>query len=120
VAPVPAARQRFPGLGPSGRALPPGPAHDSEGSVGERLWRRLAGHLGGQRWRLCALRLHAADDGRTLAASLSTLSSLGAPPRAASPAWKVPKARWRSTTAAVPTPHVVRRGIPGDLPLIRL
>ncbi|WP_258223403.1 Hemin transport protein, partial [Stenotrophomonas sp. HMWF023] len=47
--------------------LPPGPSHDADGSVGERLWRRLAGHLGGQRWRLCTLRLHAADEGRTLA-----------------------------------------------------
>jgi hypothetical protein len=78
VAPVPAARQRFPGLGPAGRGAAAGPGARQRGSVGERLWRRLAGHLGGQRWRLCALRLHAADDGRTLAASLSTLSSLGA------------------------------------------
>ncbi len=49
-----------------------------DGSVGERLWRRLAGHLGGQRWRMTALRLHAIEQGHGLAASVATLSSLGA------------------------------------------
>lgn len=51
---------------------------DGEGNVGERLWRRLAGHLRGQRWRVCALRLHASAGGQGLAASLAPLSSLGA------------------------------------------
>lgn len=102
-------------------ALPPGPEHDSEASVGERLWRRLAGHLGGQRWRLCALRLHAADDGRTLAASLSTLSSLGA-----ATARRIARLEGAEGELAIddcccadaarrPAPQ-----IPGDLPLIRL
>lgn len=58
--------------------LPARPPGGEDGSVGERLWRRLAGHLGGQRWRVCALRLHAVDGGDGLAASLAPLSSLGA------------------------------------------
>jgi len=58
--------------------LPARPAGGEDGSVGERLWRRLAGHLGGQRWRMCALRLHVVDGGDGLAASLAPLSSLGA------------------------------------------
>ncbi|PPU77534.1 MULTISPECIES: Hemin transport protein [Xanthomonas] len=47
--------------------------------VGERLWRRLAGRMRGESWRLSALRLRAASD-RTpsLAASLATVSALGA------------------------------------------
>ena len=96
-------------------ALPPGPAHDSEGSVGERLWRRLAGHLGGQRWRLCALRLHAADDGRTLAASLSTLSSLGATAARRIARLEGAEGNWSSTIAAAPMPHVdLRRACPAS------
>ena len=58
--------------------LPNHAQHDTEGHVGERLWRRLAGHLRGQRWQVCALRLHAAPGGHGLAASLAPLSSLGA------------------------------------------
>lgn len=54
--------------------LPPGP----DAGVAERLWRRLASRLGGQGWRMCALRLLATDDGGGLAASLVSLSSLGA------------------------------------------
>lgn len=49
-----------------------------DSSIAERLWRRMAGGLGGDGWRMCALRLHATDDGRSLAASMATLSSLGA------------------------------------------
>lgn len=57
--------------------LPQQPALEAGGNVGERLWRRLAGHLGGQRWRLCALRLHAVEQGSGLAASLVRLSAPG-------------------------------------------
>lgn len=57
--------------------LPARAQGDDDGSVGERLWRRLAGHLGGQRWRMCALRLHAVEGGQALAASLAPLSALG-------------------------------------------
>lgn len=52
-------------------------AADDDASVGERLWRRLAGSLGGQRWRMCAVQLHAVDQGSGLAVSLAPLSSLG-------------------------------------------
>ncbi|MDR2958567.1 MAG: Hemin transport protein [Stenotrophomonas sp.] len=102
-------------------SLPPGPEHDSDGSVGERLWRRLAGHLGGQRWRLCALRLHAADEGRTLAASLSTLSSLGA-----ATARRIARMEGAEGELAIDDcccADAARRPaqrVPGDLPLIRL
>lgn len=57
--------------------LPVRPQHEDTGSVGDRLWRRLAGHLGGQRWRVGALRLHAVEEGRALAASIAPLSALG-------------------------------------------
>lgn len=57
--------------------LPQRPAVSEQGNVGERLWRRLAGHLGGHRWRVCALQLHAVEQGSGLAASLATLSTLG-------------------------------------------
>lgn len=57
--------------------LPQQPAREAGGNVGERLWRRLAGHLGGQRWRVCALRLHAVEQGSGLAASLVRLSTPG-------------------------------------------
>lgn len=52
-------------------------AGGDDASVGERLWRRLAGNLGGQRWRICAMQLHAVEQGSGLAASLAPLSSLG-------------------------------------------
>ena len=51
---------------------------DAEGTVGERLWRRLAGHLRGQRWRARALRLHSPVGAHGLAATLAPLSTLGA------------------------------------------
>lgn len=57
--------------------LPQQPTKNEEGNVGERLWRRLAGHLGGHRWRACVLQLHAVEQGGGLAASLATLSALG-------------------------------------------
>ncbi len=50
-------------------------------SVGERLWRRLAGRLLGGQWQARVLRLHVvpAEAGRPiLAASLATVSPLGA------------------------------------------
>lgn len=58
--------------------LPAQPPASDEASVGERLWRRLALSLGGQRWRMCALQLHVVEGGDGLAASLASLSSLGA------------------------------------------
>ena len=50
--------------------------------VAGRLWRRLSLHLGGERWQLSALRLHAlassqGEPSTTLAASLAPLSPLG-------------------------------------------
>ncbi|WP_406846273.1 Hemin transport protein [Stenotrophomonas lacuserhaii] len=57
--------------------LPIRPAGGDDASIGERLWRRLAGSLGGQRWRMCAVQLHAVEQGSGLAASLAPLSSLG-------------------------------------------
>lgn len=50
--------------------------------VAGRLWRRLSLHLGGERWQLSALRLHALASSQggpstTLAASLAALSPLG-------------------------------------------
>jgi len=59
-------------------SFPSRPEPTDDGSVAERLWRRLAVHLGGEPWRMCALRLHSTDDGLGLAASLASLSSLGA------------------------------------------
>lgn len=56
-------------------------ADDDAGSLGERLWRRLAGKLIGGQWRACALRLHALRQDASsplLAASLSPTSMLGA------------------------------------------
>ncbi|MEL1263558.1 Hemin transport protein [Pseudoxanthomonas putridarboris] len=55
------------------------------GSLGERLWRRLAGRLLSGQWRACALRLHAVPQEHnvqarvspSLAASLATVSPLG-------------------------------------------
>lgn len=58
-------------------AYPARPEPANDGGVAERLWRRLAARLGGDPWRMCALRLHAGD-GQGLAASLASLSSLGA------------------------------------------
>jgi hypothetical protein len=49
--------------------------------VGERLWRKLAGRLRGEQWQACVLKLHALPSATrqpVLAASLETLSSLGA------------------------------------------
>ncbi|MCD0279582.1 Hemin transport protein [Xanthomonas melonis] len=47
--------------------------------IGERLWRRLAGRMRGESWRLSALRLHTTTAGdRSLAASLANVSALGA------------------------------------------
>ncbi len=52
---------------------------EAESGVGERLWRRLAGRLRGESWRLSALRLHAAGGiGLQLAGSQATVSPLGA------------------------------------------
>lgn len=67
--------------------LPAAAAGGRSGGVGERLWRRLAGRLRGERWHASILRLHvlaaaqrhgqAAQSG-ALAAGLATLSPLGA------------------------------------------
>lgn len=60
--------------------LPDHRAATSAAGIGERLWHRLANKLTGDAWRACALRLHAmqeADTPPVLAASLTTLSSLG-------------------------------------------
>jgi hypothetical protein len=55
------------------------PERDAEAGVGERLWRRLAGRVRGDAWRLSVIRLHAAGGiGVNLAASLATVSPLGA------------------------------------------
>lgn len=61
--------------------LPDHRAASSAAGIGERLWSRLANKLTGDAWRACALRLHAMQDTSVppvLAASLTTLSSLGA------------------------------------------
>ncbi len=58
--------------------LPARPEPANDANVAERLWRRLAMRLGGDPWRMCALRLHATDGGQGVAASLASLSSLGA------------------------------------------
>lgn len=57
--------------------LPPHAPAAEPGPVGERLWRRLARHVGGQGRRVIALRLHAVAQGQGLAASLAPLSPLG-------------------------------------------
>ncbi|KAF1686186.1 Hemin transport protein [Pseudoxanthomonas broegbernensis] len=52
----------------------------AQGGVTERLWRRLAGRLGGGDWRLCALRLHALPQSgwtAALAASPAPVSAVG-------------------------------------------
>ena len=59
------------------------PAHCEEAvaqGVADRLWRRLAGRLGGNGWRVCVLRLHVLAQTRaapTLAASPAPVSALG-------------------------------------------
>lgn len=58
-------------------AFPARPEPANEGSVAERLWRRLATRLGGEPWRMCALRLHVGE-AQSLAASLASLSGPGA------------------------------------------
>ncbi|MCF7749510.1 hypothetical protein KQ945_02035 [Bacillus subtilis subsp. subtilis] len=58
-------------------AFPARPEPSNDGGVAERLWRRLATRLGAEPWRMCALRLHAAE-GQGLSASLASLSALGA------------------------------------------
>jgi len=58
-------------------AFPARPEPANDGGVAERLWRRLATRLGSEPWRMCALRLHAGD-ARGLAASVASLSALGA------------------------------------------
>ncbi|AKC86156.1 hypothetical protein [Pseudoxanthomonas suwonensis] len=53
---------------------------DAAQGVADRLWRRLAGRLGGNGWRVCALRLHVLaqeSHAATLAASPAPLSTLG-------------------------------------------
>lgn len=60
-------------------AVPAMPEREVEAGVGERLWRRLAGRVRGDAWRLSVIRLHATGDiGAYLAASLATVSPLGA------------------------------------------
>ncbi|KQR11509.1 MULTISPECIES: hypothetical protein [Xanthomonas] len=59
--------------------LPPLPTETHGLGVGERLWRRLAGRLRGESWRLSALRLQStANRQQPLAANLATVSALGA------------------------------------------
>lgn len=58
-------------------AYPARPETAFEGGVAERLWRRLATKLGNETWRMCALRLQVGE-GNRLAASLASLSSMGA------------------------------------------
>lgn len=59
--------------------LPPLTLDTHELGVGERLWRRLAGRLHGNTWRLSAVRLQTAGSrNRSLAANLATVSALGA------------------------------------------
>ncbi|NIK51174.1 Hemin transport protein [Xanthomonas arboricola] len=59
--------------------LPPLPMETHELGVGERLWRRLAGRMRGEAWRLSALRLQAAATReQPFVASLATVSALGA------------------------------------------
>jgi hypothetical protein len=70
---------------PLGACRDCGPPHDDDGVAG-RLWRRLSHRLAGERWQVSALRLHALPVSRAtrpacrvaLAASLATVSSLGA------------------------------------------
>ena len=61
-------------------SLPACAMAESESSVAERLWRRLAGRLLGGQWQACALRFHevpAATSPHALAASLAAISALG-------------------------------------------
>ncbi|WP_243708029.1 Hemin transport protein [Luteimonas arsenica] len=67
--------------------LPAATSAPRPGGIGERLWRGLAGRLQGERWQGSILRLHAlagdapsgqAGQGGALAASLASLSPLGA------------------------------------------
>ncbi|MCC4618723.1 Hemin transport protein [Xanthomonas cassavae CFBP 4642] len=59
--------------------LPPLAMENQARGLGERLWRRLAGRMRGEHWRLSALRLQAGGDrASSLAASLVTVSALGA------------------------------------------
>lgn len=55
----------------------PAAAEAAQPGVAERLWRRMATRLGGEGWRMCALRLHASRDGQSLTASPAVLSRLG-------------------------------------------
>ncbi|KAF1013947.1 MAG: hypothetical protein GAK31_02970 [Stenotrophomonas maltophilia] len=90
--------------------LPPGPEHAADGSIGERLWRRLVGHLGGQRWRLCALRACMPPMAATRwLPACPRCPRWAQPPRSESPAWKVPTANYRWTIAAAPAPHACLR-----------
>lgn len=59
--------------------LPSCPAQGAQG-VAERLWRRVAGRLGGVGWRVVALRLHVlpGEGAASLAASPVPMSALGA------------------------------------------
>ena len=55
------------------------PERDVETGVAERLWRRMAGRVRGDAWRMSVIRLYAAGDiGVHLAASLAGISQLGA------------------------------------------
>ncbi|MNV11994.1 hypothetical protein D3C71_1025810 [compost metagenome] len=58
-------------------AFPARPEPVNDAGVAERLWRRLAVRLGNDAWRMCALRLQVGER-RELAASLASLSALGA------------------------------------------
>ncbi|KUF20690.1 hypothetical protein [Xanthomonas phaseoli] len=59
--------------------LPPLPMDTQALGVGERLWRRLAGRMRGDAWRVSALRLQpAASRDHPITASLVTVSALGA------------------------------------------
>jgi len=54
------------------------PEAGSEAGIGERLWRRLAGRVRGESWRMSVVRLHATGDiGTELAASLASASAVG-------------------------------------------
>jgi hypothetical protein len=61
--------------------LPPCREAEAAGGIGERLWRRLAGRLLGEKWRASALRLHLLHNPAgpwALAASPARISPLGA------------------------------------------
>ncbi|MFT4198408.1 MAG: Hemin transport protein [Pseudoxanthomonas sp.] len=62
-------------------SLPCDPIPDEHAGVAERLWRHLARRLSGERWRACALHLHALPwrpGGTMLAAAPAMLSPLAA------------------------------------------